>query len=79
MHHVGAGLLGQSHDVRDIQIGGRAAPFQGHRLVCHLGVQGRGVVGGVNRGCLQFHIGGGTHNSNGDFTSVGDQQVGKFH
>ncbi|MCY1460887.1 hypothetical protein D9M71_784820 [compost metagenome] len=44
-------------------------------LVCTLDVQGMAVGVGVDRHGTDAHLGAGTHDSNSNFTAVGDQDL----
>ncbi len=75
MHRLAAGLLRDIDDLTDVEIGGRAGPLQRHRRIGALGVQRLGVILGEDGDGGDPHLRGGAGDADGDFATVGDQQL----
>jgi hypothetical protein len=77
VHGVGAGLLGGSQDVVDVEVGRHPRAAQRHRRVGLGHVRGSGVVDREDRHRRQPQISGGAGDPDGDLAAVGDEQAGE--
>ena len=81
MNGVDTGALGDPDDVRDIQIG-RDRLLAGTdqiAFICLETVQREAILVGVDRDGAHAHFGSSTHDADGNFAAVGDQQLANRH
>ena len=76
VHRVGAGLLGDGDDLRDVEVGvGRRRAAQAVRLVGQPDEDGVAVGLGVHRDAADAGVLAGTDHADGDLAAVGDQDL----
>ena len=76
---VGAGGLCGFDDGFDVEVGGDSPALEGDGFVGDAGVEGGGVVFGVDGDGVEAEVCGGSDDADGDFTPVGDEEVGEGH
>src|SRR5271157_3424129 len=79
MNGIAAGFLGDSDDPFGVEICFRARAFDRDGVIGFAGVQRMNVIIRINRGRAHAEFGGGAHDTDGDFTSVGDQKIARVH
>jgi hypothetical protein len=79
MDSFASGRLRDRHDLFDVEVGGGADAAERAGLIGLAGMEGSGVVLGKDGYRANPKLGGGAHDADCDFASVGDQKTAGKH